>query len=117
MLSNRHLIKSALNINPNDIVYDNPFFQRKTARQSGCQINYLIQTRHNTLYICEIKFSNNNIGTSVIDEMKEKIKRLSIPRNFSYRTVLIHVNGVTEDLLQTQFFSNIIDLGMFTRKE
>ncbi len=116
VLSNRHLIKEALNINPNDIIYDNPFFQRKTARQAGCQIDYLIQTKHNTLYICEIKFSSNNIGTSVIDEMKEKIKRLSIPRNFSYRTVLIHVNGVTEDLEQSQFFSNIIDLGMFLEK-
>lgn len=117
VLSNRHLIKSALDINLNDIVYDNPFFQRKTARQAGCQIDYLIQTRYNTLYICEIKFSNDKIGTHIIEEMKNKIKRLSIPRKFSYRTVLIHVNGITEDLQSSQFFSNIIDLSTFLGKK
>jgi AAA+ ATPase superfamily predicted ATPase len=117
ILSNRHLVKDALKINPNDIVYDNPFFQRKTARQSGCQIDYLIQTKYNTLYICEIKFSNDKIGTQVIEEMKEKIERLNMPRHFSYRTVLIHVNGVTDALQDTQYFSHIIDLGTFLKEK
>jgi len=117
VLSNRHLIKSELNINLNDIVYDNPFFQRKTARQAGCQIDYLIQTKYNTLYIFEIKFSKDKIGTQIIEEMKSKIKRLSIPREFSYRTVLIHINGVTDELQDSHFFSNIIDLNKFIEKK
>jgi hypothetical protein len=44
-------IKKALSIDPNDIVCDNLFFQKKTIEQSGCQIDYLIQTKHNVLYI------------------------------------------------------------------
>ncbi len=116
VLSNRHLVKMALKLNLNEIIYDNPYFQRKTAKQAGCQIDYLIQTKHNTLYICEIKFSNDKIGTQVIEEVKEKIKRLSIPRHFSYRTVLIHVNGISEVLYDMQYFSHIIDLGTFLKQ-
>jgi len=116
VLTNRHLIKKSLQIDLNDVVCDNPFFQRTTNRQAGCQIDYLIQTKFNTLYICEIKYSKNEIGTSVIEEMQEKIKRLSIPKNFSYRTVLIHVNGVNEPLEDSQFFSYIINFSDFLKK-
>ena len=57
VISNRHLIKDALQIHPNDVISDNPFFQKKTTKQQGCQIDYLIQTKYNTLYICEVKYS------------------------------------------------------------
>lgn len=116
ILSNRNLIKKALSIDPNDIVCDNPFFQKKTTKQSGCQIDYLIQSKHNILYICEIKYSKNEIGPQIIEEMQEKIKRLYIPRYFSYRTVLIHVNGVTDALEESQFFSHIICFADFLKK-
>lgn len=111
VLNNRPLIWENLKIAPEDIVYDNPFFQKETKRHSGCQIDYLIQTRFNTLYIVEIKFSLKEITPSVIEEVRQKIERLSIPKHFSYRPVLIHVNGVSEELEETEFFSSIIDLG------
>jgi hypothetical protein len=117
VLSNRHLIKSALRIDPNDVICDNPFFQRKTTKNAGCQIDYLIQTKYNTLYICEIKYSKNEIGTQIIEEMNEKIKRLNIPKHFSFRAVLIQVNGISEALEEKQFFSHIIDFGAFLKKE
>lgn len=107
------MIKAALQINPNDVVADNPFFQKKNTKQAGCQIDYLIQTKYNTLYICEVKYSKKEIETRVIDEMDEKIKRLNIPKHFSYRTVLIHVNGVSESLEESHFFSHIIDMKDF----
>ncbi|MFI5342909.1 MAG: ATP-binding protein [Chlamydiales bacterium] len=110
VLSNRHLIKQALEINLNDLVCDNPFFQRTNTKQKGCQIDYLIQTQYNTLYICEIKYSKNEIGNQVIEEMKDKIKRLNLPKRFSYRVVLIHVNGVSESVEESGFFSYIINL-------
>jgi AAA+ ATPase superfamily predicted ATPase len=117
MLSNRHLIKQALQIDPNDIVCDNPFFQRKNTKQSGCQIDYLIQTQYNTLYICEIKYSKNEIGNQIIDEMNEKINRLNLPKLFSYRLVLIHVNGVCESVRESGFFSHILNFSDFLRRQ
>lgn len=117
MLTNRHLIKKALQIDLNDIVCDNPFFQRKTHRQAGCQIDYLIQVKYNILYVCEIKYSKNEVGAQVIEDMREKIERLNIPRNFSYRTVLIHVNGVSESVEDSQYFSNIINFSDFLKNK
>lgn len=92
-------------------IYDNPFFQHKTLRQEGCQVDYLIQTRFDTLYFCEIKFSKHPIKTDIISEVQEKMRRLKAPRYVSRRAVLIHVNGVHEEIIDSRFFSNIVDFG------
>jgi len=110
ILNNRDLIIKQLNIAPNDIICDSPYFQRETKRAKGCQIDYMIQTKYNTLYICEIKFKNAPIGCSVIDELEEKIANLTKPRNFSYRSVLIHANGISDELIERDYFAAIIDV-------
>lgn len=111
VLNNRQVIWDLLKIAPEEIVFDNPYFQNKTKRQMGCQIDYLIQTKFNTVYVCEFKFSQREIGSSVIEEVQEKIQRLALPKNFSYRPVLIHVNGITEDLQESGYFSTFINFG------
>ena len=60
-----------LDINIANIICENPYFQRKTSTQEGCQIDYMIQTNFNTLYVCEIKFSKSPIGTDVIKEVQQ----------------------------------------------
>jgi hypothetical protein len=117
VLNNDLHVIHALGIPLEEIVFSNPFFQRKTKAQSGCQIDLLIQTKFNCLYICEIKFSRSEVGVSVIDEVKQKIERLSMPKNFSYRPVLIHVNGVKDTVFETGFFTKIIDFGMLLSRE
>lgn len=111
VLNNQSSIVSLLGIKPEEVVIDNPFFQRATSRQKGCQIDYLIQTQFDTLYLCEIKFSKNPVGASVIADMKEKIKRLKVPRHMSCRPVLIHVNGMTNDVQEANYFAHLIDFG------
>lgn len=111
VLNNRKQIWQKLHIYGEEILSDNPFFQRKTIRNPGCQVDYLIHTRFNTLYICEIKFSKKEIGASVISEVNQKMKRLIKPKGFSCRPVLIHVNGVSDEVLENGFFNNIIDFG------
>jgi AAA+ ATPase superfamily predicted ATPase len=113
VLNNRMTLYSLLSIDPSEIEYDNPFLQTKTKARGGCQIDLLIQTRFNTLYLCEIRFSKNEIGPSVIQEVEEKIRRMVLPRGFSVRPVLIHVNGVSEFVEDTGFFSHIINFGQF----
>ena len=109
VLNQRQACYPMLGIDPSDIVTDNPFFQRPTKAAKGCQIDLLIQTRFNTLYLCEIKFSKEPVGTSVISEVKEKMKRISLPRGFSIRPVIFHVNGVHDAVREAEFFSHIID--------
>ncbi len=111
VLRNRAALCQLLRIEPSEIVYDNPYFQRNSMKQAGCQIDYMIHTRFNCVYVCEIKFSRLPVKAQVVDEVKQKIKALSLPRNFSYRPVLIHVNGVEDELVGTEFFAKIIDFG------
>jgi len=113
VLNNRKLIHNALNLNAEDIITENPFFQRKTLRTKGCQIDYMIQTKFETLFICEIKFSRNLINSSIINEVQEKIDALSFPKGYSCRPVLIHVNGVTEEVEEKDYFAAIIDFSKF----
>jgi hypothetical protein len=69
----------------------------------------MIQTKFGTCYLCEIKFSGQKLTRSVIDEVKQKIRSLTLPKNISIRPVLIHVNGVDETVVESDFFSAIID--------
>lgn len=111
VVHNRASLWKLLGIVPSDIIMDGPFFQTHTLTHAGCQIDYLIQTRFHTLYLCEIKFSKNPIGVKVIEELEKKRERLVIPKHCSIRPVLIHVNGVEESLLDTRYFDKIIDFG------
>lgn len=111
ILHNRQEIYKLLGIELDEIVFDNPYFQKNTQNQKGCQIDYLIQNRYNTLFICEIKFSKHPIGNEIIKEVKDKISAIKIGRGFSFRPVLIHVNGVTDAVIDSNFFGNIIDFG------
>ena len=94
VVHNSKTLWQMLEITPEKIVAEGPFFQSATTRQEGCQIDYMIQTRFHNLYICEIKFSKSPIGHKIIKEMEYKRKRLKVPRYCSIRPVLIHVNGV-----------------------
>jgi AAA+ ATPase superfamily predicted ATPase len=111
VLNNRHTIHKLLNIPAAEIQIDNPFFQRTTQKNAGAQIDYLIQTRFNTIYVCEVKFHKEPIGVEILKEMQQKLNRLVLPRGYSVRPVLIHVNGVKEEVEETEFFSDIIDFG------
>lgn len=102
-----------LKIPAEEIVCSGPFFQTQTKQREGCQIDYLIQTKFDTLYLCEIKFSKHELGSEVVSDVKEKIQKLMRPSGFSIRPVLIHVNGVTDELLAKEFFANIIDFSDF----
>ena len=111
VLKNRTYIKKRLRIGQDVVIADNPFFQRKTSRLSGCQIDYLIHTKFGNLYLCEIKFSKNPIEKNIIAEVKKKMDALAYPKGFSCRPVLIHVNGVHDEVVESGFFADIIDFG------
>ncbi len=109
VLNNLPWLLHALQLSSNDVVNHGPYFQNKTKAHAGCQIDCLIKTRHNTLIICEIKFSRNKIGSEVIPSIQHKIESLVIPRGLAVWPILIHINGVTPDLAAHAFFTKIID--------
>ncbi len=109
ILTNRELIFESLGISNEEIVADNPYYQTRTKRQQGCQIDYLIQTRFNTLFVCEMKFLRREIGVSVCDEVETKCQKLVKGKSFVTVPVLIHVNGVTAELEDKGYFAKIIN--------
>ena len=109
VINNVQCLYPLLNLARGEVLRAGPFFQRKSTRYKGCQIDLLIQTHHRVLYLVEIKFSQNCIGTTVQREVQEKMNRIHLPRGFSVKPVLVHVNGVADSLYTDRFFSHIID--------
>jgi uncharacterized protein len=96
---------------------DNPYFQTPTKAYPGCQIDYLIQTRFQNLYICEIKFQKEVIQREIIEEVRAKTQKLQLPKGFSKRSILIHVNGVADSVIESDYFAQIIDFGDLLKEE
>lgn len=113
VINNLKKLCEILRIDISDISNAGPFFQRRTKRMKGCQIDLLIQTKHNTLYVCEIKFSSSEVKSSAIQEMERKIESLFIPKGFSIRPVLIHVNGVSQTIRESDIFNDVVDFSQF----
>lgn len=110
VLNNRHEVIKQLEINPGEIVCDNPYFERPTNRKKGCQVDYLIQTEFGGLYVCEVKFTRNTIKKDIIEEMQKKITAMTIPKNTAVSPVLIHMGDVHDDVYDARYFAKIINL-------
>lgn len=109
VLNNRAAIENRLEIHGR-VLRGGPFRQTQTRRQRGCQIDLLLETEH-SLYLAEIKF-RKTIGTRIIDEVEQKIQRLSLPRRMRHLNrfpVLIHAGELEPALRATDFFHRRID--------
>lgn len=117
VLNNRDFLLKQLRIRLEEVVYDNPFFQKKNTKKPGCQIDYLVQTRFGNLFVCEIKFSAHPVNSSILQSMKAKLDVLEMPHGYAKLPVLIHVNGVSPEVKESGFFSHIIDFGSLLHEE
>ncbi len=110
-LNNLSKIIEILQIAPHEILAAGPYLQTKTKTREKCQIDLLIHTKYNQLYVCEIKFSKRELHIDIVKEVQKKIQRLARPRGFSCRPVLLHVNGIADSVIESEFFSHIVDFG------
>ena len=113
LLQNRSLLLQKMGIPSGETVFDGPYRQTKTVRTKGCQIDYLVQSSTKNLFLCEFKFKRRELGIEIIDEMKEKMCRFSVPRGFAMVPVLFHMGGVSEPVYDKRFFYRIIDIADF----
>ena len=78
----------------------------------------LIYKRSNKIYtICEIKFSETAINTSIIPEMERKLKLLPHKSSDTIETMLISPFGADQALIQSQFFHHILSLKEIFEKD
>lgn len=82
------------------------YFQNKTKRREACQIDLLIRTS-SALYIVEMK-ARNRIDRTVVDEVREKVRRLKPGRDLAVRTVLVHAGELDAGIHNADFFDNIV---------
>lgn len=98
-----------MHVRPHDVLRAGPFFQRPSTKYKGCQIDLLIQTVHNVIYLVEIKFSKNEVSGKIKNEVKQKMDNLVVPKGYSVKPVLIHVNGVSDQIFADRFFAHVVD--------
>lgn len=111
VLQNRHVVWKQCGLTPGEVAQDGPFLQTPTTRRQGCQVDYLIQTTPGPIFLCEIKFQRGEIRPRVIDDVKQKLLKLVKPRHTSIFPVLIHVCGVAPKVIESSFFTRVIDFG------
>lgn len=123
LLQNRRDLLGSIGLNSVDCLFDNPYFypsskgSETVTDKKGCQIDYLIQTRSKNLYVCEIKFRRKELKMDVIDEVNEKIKALSVPKGLGCVPILFHIGGVSDSVIDAQYFYRIIDLADFVKED
>lgn len=108
--SNIKRLYQDLKIPLEDVMANGYFYQKPTSTRKGCQIDNLIQLRTGVLHAIEIKFSRNVVGMDVVNDMKIKLQNLERPKNVVVNPVLIHLNGVSDNVIDSNFFYKIINL-------
>lgn len=111
LLQNRPLLLQSLGIDGQDIVCDNPYYQKPSVRRKGCQIDYLVQTRTRNFFVCEFKFMRSPIGFEIVREMEDKLKRFSAPRGYAKIPVLFHLGEVSASVYDALYFYRIVNIG------
>jgi hypothetical protein len=71
----------------------------------------LIQCRY-AIYVCEIK-CNQKVSPEVIDQVSDKISKLSIPKGVSVRPVLIYEGELPSKIIQANFFTHLVSFEQF----
>lgn len=90
-----------------------PFTRNATKRGEGTQIDLLIQTR-TALHVVEIK-RRVSISASVEDEVREKVKRLRVPRGFSVRTALVYAGELAPEVVERGYFDALVPIEALLR--
>jgi AAA+ ATPase superfamily predicted ATPase len=102
VLSNIPSLVRLLGLGGTPLVAAAPYLQRPTLRRQGCQVDLLIRTKH-SLYVVEIKH-RGAIGPSVINEVREKVIRLSVESGVSIRTVLVYEGKLDPKVEEEGYF-------------
>jgi hypothetical protein len=86
-----------------------PYVRNATKRGEGAQIDLLVQTR-TAVHVVEIK-RRASIPASVEEEVREKVKRLKLPRRLSVRTALVYDGELAPDIEENGYFDALIPFG------
>jgi uncharacterized protein len=99
-----------LGIDLHQVLGFGPFFRqpgRGSGASEGAQIDVLVRRRGDVLTLLECKLSARPVGTSVLDEVRRKIRVLKAPSTHTVERVLLAPGGVTSGVVNSGFFHRI----------
>ncbi len=91
----------------NEVISFAPLFSMKDNK---FQIDLIFIRTNNIHTVCEIKYSESPITTSIIPEVQRKLKLLPCKKSDTIETMLIAPSGADLPLQQAEFFHHIISL-------
>jgi len=89
------------------VIQTGPLFGKSDER---FQIDLVYKRVDKVVVVCEIKFSVNEIKTTVIPEMERKCGLLSVPRGFSLQKALISLYGPDKALSDSRYFDHRVTI-------
>ena len=83
-----------------------PYVRRGKRKGEGVQVDLLLQTRKS---VCVVEIKRRvRILPSVQDEVREKIRRLKIPRDLSIRSALVYDGELAPELEENNYFDYFV---------
>ena len=90
------------------------YYNRSTTKlDPGYQIDLLFERKDHVITVCEIKYTQNETGTAVIEEFEKKIEQLKNKKNKTLQKVLISAGGADAALINRHYFDYVITLNDF----
>jgi len=84
-----------------------PYFGRESK---NFQIDLIYKRMDKVITLCEIKYHDSLIDTSIIPEVNKKVELLKLPRGHTLEKALISLYGPSEPLKNTEYFHHNITL-------
>jgi uncharacterized protein len=89
------------------VIQAGPFFGKSDER---FQVDLVYKRTDKMVVVCEIKYSINEIPTTVIPEVQRKCGLLKIPRGFTIQKALISLYGPDKALSDSRYFDHFITI-------
>jgi len=90
-----------------EVIRAGPLFGKTDER---FQIDLIYKRIDKVVVVCEIKYSINEITTTVIPEVQRKCTLLKVPRGFTIQKALISLYGPDKALADSRFFDHSVTI-------
>lgn len=90
-----------------EVIQVGPLFGKSDER---FQIDLIYKRTDKIVVVCEIKYSNSEISTTIIPEMQRKCTLLKIPRGFTIQKALISLYGPDKALADSRYFDHTVTI-------
>ena len=110
VINSQHEVLSVLKLDNTIVKMYGNYYQSRTKKRQGCQIDLLIETSK-SIFICEIKYKKK-MGKEVVKEIENKLKALKTGQSLkglNIFKVLIYSGTLSKDLHASDCFSHVIN--------